>query len=389
MAALEAIVSAKLGQNVQKGPSRKRLVADPMVSVQDLKEVIMLHCSWKDSKKLYDLVCPGESGPRLLGWQTRPHPMYMYKMAGLCFDILKLAPNTKLMSNKLIMAIKTLIGSHIENSTKKSDTEFSETCDQMIRIALSMYRTVKRDKEFYSATCRALPKDHMLKVQVVLDKITLPTDYLEVEEEGQSPHAVYNATYHGREIPKSPTIPASWGETPAGEWDSGWESGVAALGFPTERLGEQSSKTTKSDSPTPASTPKPEPLGTEALGFPAAFLQVPTPSEPLALVPVPPVPRSSPTSATSKVTAVGSSPNLHEQVHDESSNDEQLLAEALVYKAEESKTPKKKSGKVKKDTLKPKSEKKVKMPKDADKIAKLDKFNLDKFKVSSIDLRSG
>ena len=157
------------------------------------------------------------------------------------------------------------------------------------------------------------------------------------------------------------------------------------MGFPVARLGQQGSQIPKSDTPTPASTSKSElPLGAEVLGFPTTFLKVQTPSASLALVPSSTMPRPSPASTISKVSAACSSSNLPEQVHDDSCNDEELLAAALRYKADETNTPKKVSRKVKKSKPKQKAEKKVKAPENAKQI-----LNIDRFKVSSIDLRSG
>ena len=388
MAALEAAVYAK---QAVASKARKRLIADPLVSSNDLKDIIMLHCAFKGNKKLYDLISPDVAGPRLLGWQTRPHGWYMFKMAGICYDIVKVAPNTKIMSTKLVAAIRSLIGTHVINSTKKTDDDFAETCDQMIRIALSMYRTLKRDREARDVVNRSIPKEQLARLNIVLDAITLPVDYLDVEkdeeEENQSPVPVYNASRHGlasetastpASLPLSPSMPAampaSWGETPKKDWGFGWESkaspnsvkpdhrsGIEALGFPTEMLPteriEEVNKTVKS--------------GVEELGFPTRFLE--TPRESQAHVKV---------GSSSQAPVKVESQALVPMGDDLPDDDERLLEEALAYKAEESKTPKKRVKKAKKDKSKPKSaEKTVKLPKDDGKFA-----GFDKWKVSSIDL---
>ena len=134
-----------------------------------------------------------------------------------------------------------------------------------------------------------------------------------------------------------------------------------ALGFPTEMLPteriEEVNKTVKS--------------GVEELGFPTRFLE--TPRESQAHVKV---------GSSSQAPVKVESQALVPMGDDLPDDDERLLEEALAYKAEESKTPKKRVKKAKKDQSKPKSaEKTVKLPKDDGKFA-----GFDKWKVSSIDL---
>ena len=133
MATLQAAMNAQaeekkcLAKSSQK--HQHRLLADHAVSVQEIQSVYNLHVAFKGNKKLYELVCPGEQGPRLLSWNTRPNGTYMAKMSGLVFDLLELAPNTKLLSSRNLAAILALVGNGtVINNVKVNNEPLSVQC---------------------------------------------------------------------------------------------------------------------------------------------------------------------------------------------------------------------------------------------------------------------
>lgn len=286
MAGLEAAYNAMMVGSEIKPPKKKsRLVADPGMTVQELSDVYALHSAWKGNKNMYELVCPSEAGPRVLGWGTKPHPAFMQKLAGLVFDLVKISPNTKIASSKNIAAIQKLVenGILVNNLKDINNNSFAMKVDQIVRIALAMFRVVKQKDEEYQKIMKMVDKKDKGKIDLVLQRIKLPqAEHFEPDEEEQSPEPAYQAS-QVLHSPKSPSIPSSWGRLPSEDWACGWEDGKSVLQFPSATLTESASTTLTT---TCASTTVQEGGGFAALGFPTGLLKQ-NRNQSLALVPAP------------------------------------------------------------------------------------------------------
>ena len=89
---------------------RVRLVADPLVTVQDLHRVLGHYLDFKKCSDLWSLISPPPGGPVSVMWQTPVNGSWLSKVAGLLYDLVGLAPNnTKLLSSKVVKALRVLL----------------------------------------------------------------------------------------------------------------------------------------------------------------------------------------------------------------------------------------------------------------------------------------
>ena len=89
---------------------RVRLVADPLVTVQDLHRVLGHYLDFKQCSDLWSLISPPPGGPISVTWQTPVNGSWLSKVAGLLYDLVGLAPNnTKLLSSKVVKALRVLL----------------------------------------------------------------------------------------------------------------------------------------------------------------------------------------------------------------------------------------------------------------------------------------
>ena len=89
---------------------RVRLVADPLVTVQDLQRVLGHYLDFKKCSDLWSLISPPPGGPISVTWQTPVNGSWLSKVAGLLYDLVGLAPNnTKLLSSKVVKALRVLL----------------------------------------------------------------------------------------------------------------------------------------------------------------------------------------------------------------------------------------------------------------------------------------
>ena len=89
---------------------RVRLVADPLVTVQDLHRVLGHYLDFKKCSDLWSLISPPPGGPISVTWQTPVNGSWLSKVAGLLYDLVGLAPNnTKLLSSKVVKALRVLL----------------------------------------------------------------------------------------------------------------------------------------------------------------------------------------------------------------------------------------------------------------------------------------
>ncbi|CAE7848522.1 unnamed protein product, partial [Symbiodinium necroappetens] len=112
MASLDAIMEEKQREldGLKDGgkPASKRLVADPSITVDDLAKVFSKYLEYKGSRDLWSLLSPPPGGPSQFHWHTPVNGDWTAKVSGLLFDLLDLAPNTKLLGTKVIAAFRFL-----------------------------------------------------------------------------------------------------------------------------------------------------------------------------------------------------------------------------------------------------------------------------------------
>ena len=97
MSALEALLEERSKQK-EKGAKKPRLVADPSISAQSIATCLRSYMEYKKSRDLWALVSPPPGGPIQYNWQTPVSGVWLSKCMGLLYDLLLVAPNTKLAS---------------------------------------------------------------------------------------------------------------------------------------------------------------------------------------------------------------------------------------------------------------------------------------------------
>lgn len=164
--------------------SKPRLIADPSVSVADLMKVLRDFVTQKDCKDILSLVVP--AGHRNFSWKTAVDPNWLQRMSSLVFDILAIAPNSKVQGKKLEQALKKmLVDGDLKNESKRDDKTYIDSVNQLIRIALSQFRTLKTDIAKREICYKRLSPKEKKGFALILDRLQLPADYenLQSDEE--------------------------------------------------------------------------------------------------------------------------------------------------------------------------------------------------------------
>ena len=112
MAALDAMMEVKQREVEEakeggKTPA-KRLIADPTITVDDIAKVLGKFLEFKGSKDLWPLISPPPGGPNDFHWHTPVNGDWVAKASGLLYDLLSLAPNTKVLGTKVVAAFRFL-----------------------------------------------------------------------------------------------------------------------------------------------------------------------------------------------------------------------------------------------------------------------------------------
>lgn len=185
MAALEAATAGKL-QDMSEARALKqsmklRLQADPTISVSALHSTIAGFLRHKGTKDLWTLLAPPPTGPLQYGWHTHPQADWLMKVLGLLFDLIGLAPNTKLHSAKVVKCLKSMaeakeLDLHV-NKNKNADACIDEL-DLTLRILLNMVRTLKCNSHHQQRIRRSLCKAEQVKMDLVLARVQLPQELL-------------------------------------------------------------------------------------------------------------------------------------------------------------------------------------------------------------------
>ena len=187
MAQLAALVEADLAKINAKDKvdkQRPRLVADPSIGVGDLVSAVRNFCMFKGTSDLALIVSPNNG--RTLAWKSRPDAEFMVKLAGLCYDLAVLAPNSKLPSKKLRQALaQLLLQGDIRNMTQKENNSFLDLGDLTIRIAMAQFRTCKQDLQQREIVMKRLQKSDQAKISHVLQRLQLPDQCTASDSEGE------------------------------------------------------------------------------------------------------------------------------------------------------------------------------------------------------------
>ena len=156
--------------------SKPRLIADPGVSLSDLMKIIRDFVVLKDCKDILSLVVP--AGHRMMSWKTAVDPTWLLRMSSLVFDFLAVAPNSKIQGKKLEQALKKMLESgDLKNETKRDDKTYIDSVNQLIRISLSQFRTLKMDITKREGCYKRLTSKEKKSFNLILDRMQLPADY--------------------------------------------------------------------------------------------------------------------------------------------------------------------------------------------------------------------
>ena len=171
---------AALERSAKQG-SRVRLLADRSISAAALQGVLGEYLRHQGSKDLWCFIAPPPTGPTQYGWHTYPHPEWLAKTAPLLYDLVGVAPNTKLQSSKLVISLKALLESNELELKVKKDRTIQDSLDQLdltIRILLNMTRSLKCS-ELQRLKCqRCLSRLDWMKVELLLERVQLPPELL-------------------------------------------------------------------------------------------------------------------------------------------------------------------------------------------------------------------
>ena len=209
MAALEAAVQVKMAaaseEKGNKQSARLRLIADPAISVKSIQAVLSKYVEFKEEKHLWSLVCPPASGPCSYGWHTRPDAQWLMKVSGLLYDLLAVCPNTKLVSKKVVAALKAMQTSFVADFPRTkyvSSSDLIDKVDVTLRVLLSMLRQLKCSCVLRSRTYRMLSKAEQCKLNLLLDRVVLPAELIGDEnfEDDLGPEGdIYMTSFEGSE----------------------------------------------------------------------------------------------------------------------------------------------------------------------------------------------
>ena len=185
MAALAAAVKQKedqaaLERSLKQG-TRVRLLADRGISAAALQSQLGEFLRFKNSKDLWCYIAPPPTGPQQYGWHTYPHPEWLAKTAPMLYDLVGLAPNTKLQSSKLVTSLKGLLDAKELDINVKQGRSVQDSLDQLdltIRILLNMVRTLKCQELQRIKVQRSLSKQDWMKIELVLDRVKLPAEMM-------------------------------------------------------------------------------------------------------------------------------------------------------------------------------------------------------------------
>ena len=169
-------------ENSRRQQAKFRLVSDPYISVQAIQDVLEGYVKHRKCNDLAMLLAPPPAIQNP-SWQSPPSPDWMAKCLGLVFDVLSIAPNTKLAHTKVRRAIVNMwVARTIQLDPKlgKPDDQF-DNVDLNLRMVMNQFREVKVKADLKQKVLRVLSAEDGIKVQMVLDKIILPKECYKYE----------------------------------------------------------------------------------------------------------------------------------------------------------------------------------------------------------------
>eukprot|EP00435_Cladocopium_sp_Y103_P070777 s140_g36.t1 len=209
MSALDAAVHARMAAAAEekgnKQSSRFRLIADATISVHSIQAVLTKYCELKQEKQLWSLICPPPTGPMSYGWHSKPDGPWLMKVAGLLYDLLAICPNTKLVSKKVVAALKGMeqsFSAEFPHTKHLSKSDLMDKVDVTLRVLLSMMRQLKCSQVLKSRTYRMLSKADQCKMDIMLDRVVLPPELIgneNFEDEERYEGDIYMTSFEGSE----------------------------------------------------------------------------------------------------------------------------------------------------------------------------------------------
>ena len=186
MASLEAALAEK-SQSValakqQMSTKQVRLVADPAITVDSIMNAFRSFMQHHQTNDLWSLVCPPPGGPLSFHWGTPVSSCWCVKVSGLTYDLLTVAPNTKLQSVKVMKALKALLsqGNLVVGfkgrGEPKSESDAFDRIDIAVRLQLCHVRQIKTNEALKAKIFRDLSRQEQLKMELVLEKVVLPPE---------------------------------------------------------------------------------------------------------------------------------------------------------------------------------------------------------------------
>eukprot|EP00438_Fugacium_kawagutii_P018498 Skav225896 [mRNA] locus=scaffold1460:309840:311258:+ [translate_table: standard] len=190
MSSLDAVLESRLRvaqeEKCQKQKNRYRLMADPLITIQALVACFSNHLTSCQTQDLAMLVEPPAQGPHSFGWHSAPSPEWLVKTSSLLWLLLEVAPNSKLPSKKVLAALKYLYDNKLV-SLRTSKTNTVQDCidklDFQIRVQMNMLRKLKSSQALRTRCWRMLVRNDQMRLDLLLEKMQLPPEILEGQEE--------------------------------------------------------------------------------------------------------------------------------------------------------------------------------------------------------------
>ena len=211
-------------QKVASRQSCHKLIADPLVSTKQFEKALNAFVTFKGSTDLWALLCPPPGAPLRFDWKSKPSGEWILKCGNLLWDILGIAPNTKVLSTKVTSALRAMAALTPPTLTcHRFHKDLDDTIDKVdvtLRILLAMTRTLRINADsICNRTIRGLSGEHGKKLTLLLGRVELPEDMLlgkvwyDVEEE-YGPEGMNSAVTTGL-IPLGDLLPAEPAGLPA------------------------------------------------------------------------------------------------------------------------------------------------------------------------------
>ena len=167
--------------------AKTRLVADPLVGPRELAKAIDAFCVSKSCTELWSLIAPPASAPQKYGFKTQPHLGWLLKALPLLYELVDINPSTKVLSKTLVKALGILVEDKNMTVAKEQKLDdIIDKCDVAIRMLLWWLRAIKGSADLQAKLSRHCNAAEKVKLEMVLRKVMLPSNYIEEEEEGES-----------------------------------------------------------------------------------------------------------------------------------------------------------------------------------------------------------